>query len=292
MRMSSPRAVIKERWRVCRGFLSLCGLFLLLSAAGRAQVASDTLFLRAQVVDFNSGQPLPHAQVGIDGKGIGTVAGADGWFSLPLAEALRGDTLSIGLAGYQSLRMPVAVVQNWQLPVALSPSEQTRLAFDGLQPGRKSRYFGHFTQSGVVQTGFNPGQLGREYGVMMRAKKPTLLETIQINFGKCTFDSVYFRLQVYRVQDGQFESMLSAPQYYAFSKYELMQTLGLDISDLGLVVTSDFLVSIEYYRDLGEGKLMFNSLVGKPTWVRSTSFDDWKKINLGISLGAYGRLLR
>lgn len=275
-----------------RSFLSALGLVLFLSVGSWAQRSPDSVLLRAQVIDFYSGQPLPYVQVGIAGKNIGTVGGADGRFVLAIPTSARADTLSMGLAGYQSLRMPVAVLEHWELPVGLSPTESVRLAFDDAQISRKSRYFGHFTQSGVVQTGFNPGYLGREYGVMMRAKKPTLLETIQINFGKCTFDSVYFRLQVYRVHEGQFESLLSAPQYYAFSKYELLQTLGLDLSELRLVVEGDFLVSIEYYKDLGPGKLQFNSLVGKPSWVRPTAFGQWEKINLGISLGAYGRPLK
>lgn len=267
-------------------------LCLLLSYQFATAQSSDSLIvLEGQVVDAQSSGPLSYVNIGIANKNVGTVSAEDGQFRLILRPGQANDTLSFSFIGYETLRIPVEVMFALRIPVVMHRKAVKLQEIVVKNHRYKARFFGTFTQSAMAQAGFSENILGKECGVMMRTRRPTLLEEVQINFGQCSYDSVYFRLNVYQVMDkNTFEPLLSTPQYYAFSRAELVQTLALDIRSLNIQVQGDFLISVEYYRDLGSGNLYFKSALNKSTYIRATSIGNWKKVHIGISLGVFGQV--
>jgi hypothetical protein len=275
-------------------FCAFLGIFLAVLLPHRAvmaQTADKSVVLEGQVIDLKNSWPLAYVNIGIANKNIGTVSGADGQFRLELGAQHLGDTISFSFIGYESLRIPVEVLQALRIPVVMTP-KITQLQEIMVRNRRyKERFFGHFTDAKTAQAGFNENVLGKECGVVMRTKKPTLLEEVQINFGTCTYDSVFFRLNFYQQNaEGQYEPLLTEPQYYAFCKAELSQTLAIDIRDLNLEVLGTFMISVEYYRDLGPGKLFFKSKLNGSSLIRATSLGNWVKIPLGVSIGVFGQV--
>lgn len=77
---------------------------------------SQTIIITGKVQDADNGRPLAYAHVGIPEKGIGTITGEDGGFTLKIPQAYAESRLSVSFIGYvtyerplSSLRSPVAI---------------------------------------------------------------------------------------------------------------------------------------------------------------------------------------
>ena len=259
-----------------------CSLFLALT------VQAQIIELQNRVVDARGGAGVAYVNIGLNGKNAGTVSDEQGHFKLQLPVHAMDDTLLFSCIGYESVKVPVAILKEWSIPVIMSRKVTQLQEVKVAAKRTKEQFFGHFTESAVIQAGFNQNILGKECGVLMRTKKPALLDQVQINFGKCTYDSVYFRLNVYqKTADGKFENILAEPILLAYSKVELKETLAIDVRPYQIVVNGEFMVSVEYVRDMGPGTLYFKSKMNKKTFIRSTSQANWVETSVGVSIGVF-----
>ncbi|AMJ67219.1 carboxypeptidase-like regulatory domain-containing protein [Hymenobacter sp. PAMC 26628] len=80
-----------------RGFL-IALLLLLLAGPAWAQGSAE---LRGRVVDAETGQPVPNAQVGVAGNRLGTSTNVDGIFTLNIPPAYQHEPLEVALLGYR-----------------------------------------------------------------------------------------------------------------------------------------------------------------------------------------------
>lgn len=270
-------------------FFACC--LLLTHHKSSAQDSTFTVYNR--VVDAKSGAGLAFVNIGIPGKNRGTVSDEAGRFNLSLSENFALDTLQFSSIGYETARITLTDLQALELPIPLV-KKVVKLAEIVVQPkDYKEKFFGHFTNSNMVQAGFSQNILGKECGVLMRTKKPTRLEQVQINFASCSYDSVYFRLNVYQqLVDESFENLLYSPIILVYRRHELGETLRIDLAPYNITVNGLFMLSVEYIKDLGAGELNFKAKLGKKTYVRSTSMGSWEKVPVGISLGVFGQIER
>ena len=79
----------------------LCGLLWLLALPALAQ---ESPLLRGRVLDAETHQPIPNAQVGVGGNRLGTSTNADGRFALRVPAAYQNSQLEVALLGYRPLR--------------------------------------------------------------------------------------------------------------------------------------------------------------------------------------------
>ncbi len=75
-------------------------LFLLPAISVSGQTESDYYTIRGTVRDAKSNKPLPHASVFVSGTYIGTVANANGYFSLRVRKSENLETFRISYLGY------------------------------------------------------------------------------------------------------------------------------------------------------------------------------------------------
>lgn len=262
-------------------------LLLLLFAASWSAHAQNSL-LKSKVVDARGGQGVAYVNIGIPGKNVGTVSNEQGHFELRLTDNQLSDTLLFSCIGYETVRVPANLLRELEMPVTLTPKVAELKQVQVEASKLKEKYFGIFTESPVVQAGFNDNILGKECGVPMFTKHPALLDQVQINFGKCTYDSVFFRLNVYQKSDsGRYENILREPLVYAYSKLEINETLAIDLRAYNIEVRGDFMISVEYMRDLGPGTLYFKSKLNKSSYVRATSQAEWVKMPIAVSIGVF-----
>lgn len=263
--------------------------FLCLVSFGQAQSTSFTI--QNQVIDAKSGIGLAFVNIGIPGKNKGTVSDEGGHFNLSFDESFANDTLQFSCIGFGSVRITLRDLRSMDLPIQMAKKVVKLEEIVVLPKDYKEKFFGHFTSSNFVQAGFSENVLGKECGVLMRTKNPTLLEQVQINFAECSYDSVYFRLNVYQLGDNEeFVNILEQPIVLAYSKQELAETLLIELSPYQITVNGNFMLSVEYIKDLGKGSLNFKASMGKKTYVRATSQGAWEKVPVGISLGVFGQV--
>ncbi|MFN3528718.1 MAG: carboxypeptidase-like regulatory domain-containing protein [Bacteroidia bacterium] len=267
-------------------------LFFWLLCAMATQAKSE-FSIQNQVTDSKSGGGIPWVNIGIAGKNLGTVSNEQGWFLLELNESHARDTIIFSCIGYERVLIPVEVLRSLNISVQLSAQSVQLNMVNITQSRLKQKFFGQFSKSMFFQAGFSDNTLGKECGVLMRSKKPALLDQVQINFGKCTYDSVFFRLNVYRREaDGSFTNILPQAIYCAFNRIELLETLAIDLKPYELVVQGDFMISVEYIQDKGPGHLYFKANGSRTTYIRATSQADWHRAPAGVSIGVFALVPR
>lgn len=192
--------------------LLLLASFLLLICQPAALLAQT---LQGTVQRDSTAAPVPFASVGVQGKTVGTVADAQGRFSIPNSPALAAtDSVIISCVGYQPTRL---LVQQLQEPVIVRLRRQPQVLREVVVRGKQPKQvrLGHkgistftsltfYTQADTVPH----ARLGREIGVLLPVKHPTQLESFHLfTFGR-DFKSVMLRLNVYSVENGQPKSTL------------------------------------------------------------------------------------
>lgn len=75
-------------------------LFILPAISVSGQTAGDYYTIRGTIRDAKSNKPLPHASVFVSGTHIGTVANANGYFSLRVRKSENLETFRISFLGY------------------------------------------------------------------------------------------------------------------------------------------------------------------------------------------------
>jgi len=95
----------------------LAGLFSAL-LAGPVRAQSPPV-LRGRVLDADTRQPIPNAQVGVAGNRIGTSTNADGRFALSVPPALQRERLEVALLGYRKFSQALPPLPGPELLIEL-----------------------------------------------------------------------------------------------------------------------------------------------------------------------------
>lgn len=252
------------------------------------------------LVNAESGEPVPYANIGIGNKDIGTVSDARGWFEIGLDSEFDQDTLCISCIGYAAENYKVEYFKrtyqnNPGFCIKLSPT--TYQLDEVIVKPVETRIFtlGNFCDSSSCYGNtFHSGQLGTEVGVIMelpRGKDKAFLKNLSFFVGECSYDSFPVRVNIYDLDAGMPGDNI------------LREAILIDITSPGaylvplsnhnIRVDGDFFVSLEYYRvhKKEEGKLIFcavhNSKAYKGNGLyRMTSHGAWTPEygdNLGFS---------
>ncbi len=93
--------------------------FLLLA---RLALAQESPVLRGRVLDADTHQPIPNAQVGIGGNRLGTSTNLEGRFALRVPAAYQASELEVALLGYRPYRRPLPPLPGAELVIELQIS--------------------------------------------------------------------------------------------------------------------------------------------------------------------------
>jgi hypothetical protein len=102
-RARSPGKAV-ERFRQARPDGLFYALLLVWALLARPASAQESPVLRGRVLDAETHQPIPNAQVGIGGNRLGTSTNTEGRFALRVPAAYQGSQLEVALLGYRPLR--------------------------------------------------------------------------------------------------------------------------------------------------------------------------------------------
>lgn len=94
-------------------------LFLFLASLN---VFSQDLILSGKIIDANTTETIPFANIRTQKKGAGTVSNEHGEFELHLPQSANKDTLIVSCIGYNYLTMPISSINNHKnITLTLSP---------------------------------------------------------------------------------------------------------------------------------------------------------------------------
>lgn len=216
--------------------------------------------------------------VGIAGKNIGTVSDVDGNFTINLEDDYNNDSLRFSMVGYETKSLLVNYFkEDPAKKVYLSPKAYVLKEVKVTYHKYKKLRLGNPVLSHDLRSGFADNELGSELGVKVYARKQAILKDLNLNVGICTYDSVIYRLNIYSIEnDTSFQNILTEPIYISFSKDQINEAIVYNLMKYSITVNGAILITLELYKDLGEGRLLFNTAYFTGiTYHRKTSQGKW-----------------
>ncbi|MDP5170792.1 MAG: carboxypeptidase-like regulatory domain-containing protein [Bacteroidia bacterium] len=274
-----------------RSSSTLFSLFITLFVLLAIPATSLSQVISGQILDQSNSSPIPYVNIGVLHRQKGTVSDEHGEFRLELAGFIDGDSIRISSIGYAPKTM---LVKNFldicedRCQVKLIPTELTLEEVVIVPKKYRDKIVGNDNAPDFMQAGFEKNDLGYEMGVKMSTKRVAYLQEVYLDIAFSSYDSIFYRLNVYRITDGKpGQNILKKPIYLSYSKEDIGKTLTIDIRDQYVRVEGDFLISLELVKDFGEGKLMLKcGFMNNQTWYRKTSQGDWTKMPIGVGISA------
>lgn len=238
------------------------------------------------VFNEKSKLPIEYVNIGIARQNLGTVSDISGNYSLSIDSKFDNDTLLFSSIGYIPFSIKIADLKKGANKNVYLTEKVYKLN-EVIVKAKifKQQALGVTTHSKKVTAGFKDNLLGYELGILMKVKKSALIKRVNINFSTCSYDSIFYRLNIYKVHGKKnFENILSNPIYMHMPKDNLKDEIHIDLQSQNIIVNGDFLVTLEHVKDLGEGYLHFCAGLIDKTYYRKTSQGEWETVPVGISI--------
>ncbi|OUJ74547.1 carboxypeptidase-like regulatory domain-containing protein [Hymenobacter crusticola] len=246
-----------------------------------------------------TGAPVAYASAGVKGKPLGTVAAADGTFSLSaFAPAAPTDTVIVSCVGYQSRQMLMSQLRQQPAVQLLPMATQLQEVVVHSKPPKRT-ILGHNSWSLFTSLNFYTtkdtvphDRLGREVGLLMKIKQPVRLESFHLFVFNSDFSSVTFRLTIYAVANGQ-------PQAPLLQKDVIFEVAGrqhgwreVDLRPYAIELAGhqDVVASVQWLQsttDQPTSKYFGIATHLSPfhsTFLRDKSQESWRKMGANTSL--------
>lgn len=238
------------------------------------------------VINKKSKSAVEYVNIGIPGKGIGTVTDDSGKYNLIIDPQFNNDTLLFSCVGYMPISMKISDLRNPNNKKITLQEKVYELSSVTIRPKNyKQQTLGVTAKSKKFSAGFKDNLLGYECGVLIKVRKSATIKRVNINISNCTFDSIFYRVNIYKVIGKMnFENILNTPIYLFLSKDKVLDEIHVDLQSRNIEVDGDFLVTLEHVKDLGKGYLYFCVGLIDKTYYRKTSQGEWKTVPIGVSI--------
>ena len=233
------------------------------------------------------GNKVPYANIGIVGMGVGTVTSNDGKFELTVPDSLYNYVLRISSVGFEPI-----VTTPEKLSLLLKESTQVEMKKAQIQLREvvvsnkklKKKVIGNKTTTRKISAGFNTNKLGNEVGHIMKIRRQTFIDALNVNIANNGIGKVKFRVNVYDLKDGLPNKKILRENLIVETDKEY-GTLHIDLTPYRLVVDENVFVGLEWIEDYPEKSLSFSAGFFKgPIIYRSTSEAFWRK-SKGVGMG-------
>ena len=268
-------------------------LLLFFALLGPGMVFSQVQ--KGKVICTESGNGVGFVNIGIIGKNVGTVSDQYGNYTIDLENIYDHDSLRFSMIGYQSRVFLVSQFRENPLKeVSLKPISYDLKEVKVVYHKPKEIRLGYPVTTNDLRSGFSYNDLGSELGVKIRVKGEVKLKDISFNVAVCTFDSVTYRLNIYLIEgETVCDNILKKPIYISFSKLDINKPITLDLSQHSIVVEGNILITLEIYRNLGQGRLLFNTTYFTDvTYHKKTSEGTWTQSPGMIGMYLHGMVIR
>jgi hypothetical protein len=241
---------------------------------------------QGRIIDRETGIGIPYVNIGLLKKGDGITSDRNGYFKFDPGKTVPGDSISFSCIGYKAL-----VINAFDLNkdtnkiIYLDKHPATDKVVQPLTGKFRIKEYGHTTESSLITMLFWDVPAA-EHGTIISFKKPVVLQTIIANMAKMDTDSIYCRINIYKVTGKmQFENILTKPLYYIASKKEFNEQLVLDVSGENIAVQGDYLFSIQnlFMENKSRNIALKGSMTGH-TYSRFNPNDTWEKSPFGLAI--------
>ena len=237
--------------------------------------------MHGAIFEEGTNRPLAFVNVGIAGKNVGTVSDINGAFNLNIPSANRLDTLTFSMVGYEPKKLALSTINTDNLIIALKAAVYDISEVIVSNKKFKKKTVGNKASGKVVRFSLGGDDLGAELGSLIKIRKrKTFIKTFKWFVVDNPFERVRFRLNIYDYKGDKPDSnILRQNIIVEFDKASGM--MEVDLSKYNIMVTHDFIVSLEWFEHPGESKtgsdeVSFSaSLMGPLFMYRDVSLGEW-----------------
>lgn len=244
-------------------------------------------YVSGTVFDSANKRPIEFVNIGIVGKNIGTVSGSKGRFRFAVDSEKDCDTILFSMIGYDQQLLKVSDLKTQRNNRIFLKKKDYEISEVTVGPRTFERkILGITSKNRQTVAGFKNNLLGYECGILFKAKKFAILKRVNIDISNCSFDSIFYRLNVYHeLGEMDFENVLKEPIYIKMPKELVQDEISIDLESKHIIVNGNFLITLEHIKELGGGQLYFCTGTGS-TYFRKTSQGHWETEPIGISISA------
>lgn len=234
--------------------------------------------IKGRVLDADSKQPLSYVNIGIPGKNVGTVSNSGGEFEFPITEKNSNDTIKFSMIGYSSYTENIKDLKTRSnsLEVYLKQTIYKLKEVTILGENYKE-VIGNAKKSLWISVGMGKENLGSEIGVLIKLKhSPSYLKTAHLYISTNNNKKVELRLNIYKVLNGMpGNSILHEPIYIETTLKSGIWSV--DLSKYNIEVIDDFVISVEYVKNIDFQGLYFHCIRGQiPSYTKAASQSNWE----------------
>ncbi len=261
---------------------------LLLLTLGSVLFAQEAI---VGIVDDGT-TPLSFVNIGVIGQGIGTVSDIDGRFSLKIPSGHESDTLRLSMIGYETLDVIVKDLAKFKVDDAyqFSLKEKTFDLKEVVVTDHvwKTKILGNTTSSTMMTGAFTSNDLGSEVGIPINIRKrSTFIDEFNVFIAHSEYDEFFFRVNVYELNDKQVGENILTEAIMVTTKIK-SGWLTIDLRPYSVMVEDDFLITLEWVKDLGieaTKGLNFSATPSlKGMYFKDASQGSWQRLR-GFGLG-------
>lgn len=249
----------------------------------------STLNVTGTVADTYAGKPLAYVNIGIPGKGIGTVSDALGNFNLKVGQAEADDTLRFSMVGYSSRSF---LLSEWKNGSTIRLEEKTSALAELTVSAKKlkTKVLGNTARSKFFGGKFSSDNLGSEVAIRINlGRRPMILRTLRFHISYNTEDTTVFRFNVYNVTGGQPGVNLLNHNIMITLLPRQTGIVEVDLLPYRITISDDAFIGLEYIEGGNNSGIVFSaSVANHPGFHRKASQDRWKKYPLGVGLHVVG----
>lgn len=265
--------------------ITTCLVYLLV-LLGKSQQLNQGILL-----DSITKLPIEFANIGLVGKGYGTVTNEKGEYRFSIPDSLLNGTIKISIIGYKPKTFPASGF-NKREKVLLAQNATTLNEVKVASKKLKIKVVGNQTRNSV-NGGFTGNSLGAEMGVKLNIKRPnTQLRKFMVNLNTNTLNKIpVFRLNLYTLDDKGYPAENILKQNIIIEPKALTGFIEVDLKPYAILVSEDVIISLEWIKDLGNtsGLYFSTSVLNGSTYFRDASQDKWQKVS-GIGVGLHAEV--
>ena len=168
-----------------------------------------------KISDKYSKNEIEFVEIGILNHEQGTISDIDGKYTIDLANCKDNDTLRFSHVGYRYIDFKVSEYkQKIDKDITLQPKDDYIETIIVDHKKFKQKTLGNNFEGKKYQGGFIQNIKGFECGVLLNIEKRAILNKLIINTTDCAYETIYYRVNVYReVAKNHFDNILSKAIY-------------------------------------------------------------------------------
>ena len=258
----------------------LISFFFLLNVC--CTTAYSQSIIKGTVIDTQTKDPIPYVNIGCVKKGIGTVSGTDGSFTIK--GLTQGDVLLFSSIGYRTVSRNIGSENNLDIKIRpeITMLEEVTISSDKVDRA-KFKIQGEKIKKRSHSMGFGGKKLGTEIGALIKINKPYMVSKAVIpidRIGENT--SLKFRINIYDFSEGAIGSKL-IDENIIVDCPETSGSLIIDLEKYNINLNDDVVLMLELIQgEIGKDdqNIMFRAKKGGDNiYWRQTSFASYSKLS-------------